>query len=68
MQNWNQQYGARADAKDPYGLFVIDTSNNPSGKPNGYGWAPAPGSGPNVRISSDFFGKNPDNRAGHRGQ
>ena len=44
-------------ATDPDGNFVIDTSNNPSGAFNGYGWMAAPGT--SEYISPNYFGCNP---------
>jgi hypothetical protein len=55
---------AKATSKDPNGTFVIDKTNNPTGTRNGFGWKPAPGSGAKVSISSDYYGKKPDNRQG----
>jgi hypothetical protein len=44
-------------SKDSNGKFVIDKSNNPTKKPNGFGWKPAPASGGS--ISSNYYGRTP---------
>jgi hypothetical protein len=48
---------AYATSKDRTGKFVIDTANNPTGNPNGFGWKPAAGSG--ASISGNYYGRTP---------